>query len=103
MGLFNTSDTCAVCGGKTNALTRVKLKDGFLCGTCKTWCSSFLDIKSMSSEDARAHIAKALRDEEIYKSLVPTDSVGRHFVVFGNDKMWSCSVKKRRDALPFFL
>ena len=94
MGLFNTSDTCAVCGGKTNALTRVKLKDGFLCGTCKTWCSSFLDIKSMSSEDARAHIAKALRDEEIYKSLVPTDSVGRHFVVFGNDKMWSCSVKK---------
>ena len=94
MGFLKKDDTCAVCGNKTNVLTRVKLTDGFLCATCKTWCSDFVDIKSMSSEAAKAHIAKTLKDESLYKSMVATDSVKDFLVVYKNDRAWSCCVKK---------
>lgn len=94
MAIGDKNDLCAVCGKKTNAFTRVKLTDGFLCSTCKTWCSDFVQIRSMSSADARAHIAKTLQDDAVYPTLVPSESVGKHLVVYSKERLWSCMVTK---------
>lgn len=101
MALGDKNDLCAVCGKKTNAFTRVKLTDGFLCSTCKTWCSNFVQLRSMSSADARAHIAKTLQDDSIYPSLVPSESVGKYLVVFSKERLWSCMVSKSETPYLF--
>ena len=101
MSLGNKSEVCAVCGKKVNILNRTKLTDGFLCSTCKTWCSNFVQIGSMSSADVRTHISKTLQDDAIYSTLVPTESVGKYLVVFSKDRLWSCMVSKGESPYLF--
>ena len=93
MGLFNRDDLCAVCNKKTNVLTRAKLKDGFLCDVCKTWCSEFVKVSEMSSADAREHIQKTLKDESIYSSLGQSTSVEKYFVSYPNERIWACMIE----------
>ena len=38
MGLFN-KETCIVCGGKVNALTKAKTSEGSVCSSCLSLCS----------------------------------------------------------------
>ena len=98
MSLGNKSEVCAVCGKKVNILNRTKLTDGFLCSTCKTWCSNFVQIGSMSSADVRTHISKTLQDDAIYSTLVPTESVG----IFKRSSVELYGLE-RREPISFFL
>ena len=38
MGLFN-KESCIICGGKTNALTKAKTTSGSVCSSCLSLCS----------------------------------------------------------------
>lgn len=101
MSLGNKSRSLCSMWEKVNILNRTKLTDGFLCSTCKTWCSNFVQIGSMSSADVRTHISKTLQDDAIYSTLVPTESVGKYLVVFSKDRLWSCMVSKGESHIFF--
>lgn len=94
MGLLARDDLCAVCQRKTNVLTRAKLKDGFLCDICKSWCSEFLKINELTATDANEHIQKTLKDDEIYKTLGEAKSVEKYFVCYPNERIWACMIEK---------
>ena len=93
MGLFGKDDRCVVCQRKTNILTRAKLKDGFLCDVCKSWCSQFVRIEELTAADANEHIRKTLKDDEIYKTFGQPTSVKGYFVSYPEERLWACMVE----------
>ena len=59
MGLFS-KESCIVCGGKVNALTKAKTADGSVCSSCLSLCSpNFVsNIKNKNVSEIKMHIAE---------------------------------------------
>lgn len=55
--MFGKSKTCAICGYQTNALTRVTVEDGVICGDCmKKCCEHLSHPKTRTVESIRKNI-----------------------------------------------
>ena len=82
MGLF-TKETCIVCGGKVNALTKAKISEGSVCSSCLSLCSpNFVsNIKNKNVSEIKTHIEYIKENQELYKNFQATDTVGKLFFV----------------------
>lgn len=82
MGLFN-KESCIICGGKTNALTKAKTTSGSVCSSCLSLCSpGFVkNISNKNIDNIKEHIAYVKDNQLLYNSFSATDSVGKLFYV----------------------
>ncbi len=82
MGLFN-KESCIICDGKTNILTKAKASSGSVCSSCLSLCSpNFIhNMSSKTTADIKKHIAYVKKNQLLYNSFRPTDSVGKLFFV----------------------
>lgn len=78
MGLFN-KESCIICGGKTNALTKAKTSSGSVCSSCLSLCSPCYtrNIRNKTVSDIKEHIDYVKENQLLYKSFQATDSVGK--------------------------
>ena len=90
MGLFGEKEKCAVCGGKTSMLTKVKVSDGVICGTCRAKCGFLAKVELKTTAQIINRIKS--REENAIKvsNFTPTDAVGDFIKVDRNSKTW-CS------------
>lgn len=82
MGLFS-KESCIVCGGKVNALTKAKTAEGSVCSSCLSLCSpNFVsNIKNKNVSEIKMHIEYIKENQELYKNFQATDTVGKLFFV----------------------
>lgn len=90
MGLFGEKEKCAVCGEKTSMLTKVKISDGVICGTCRAKCGPLAKVELKTTAQIINRIKS--REENAIKvsNFTPTDAVGDFIKVDRNSKTW-CS------------
>ena len=74
MGLFS-KESCIVCGGKVNALTKAKTSEGSVCSSCLSLCSpNFVsNIKNKNVSEIKMHIEYIKENQELYKNFQATD------------------------------
>lgn len=96
MGIFSSKGICPVCGAEIGALSYTKVADGYICFDCGQKCSPLLNFSIMPKEHVAEHIKKRQRDAELFPTLTPTASVGKYFVVFGNERLWACMINKKK-------
>lgn len=82
MGLFN-KESCIICGGKTNALTKAKASSGSICSSCLSLCSPGFtsNILNKRTEEIEEHIEYVKKNQLLYNSFHATDTVGKLFFV----------------------
>lgn len=82
MGLFN-KESCIICNGKTNALTKAKASSGVVCSSCLSLCSpGFIrNIGNKTTTDIKEHIEYVKENQLLYNSFQATDTVGKLFFV----------------------
>lgn len=82
MGLFS-KESCIVCGGKVNALTKAKTAEGSVCSSCLSLCSpNFVsNIKNKNVSEIKMHIEYIKENQELYKNFQATDTVAKLFFV----------------------
>ena len=92
MGLFGEKEVCSLCGGKVALLTKTKLTDGVMCGSCRAKCSplAFSALGFRSVEEVTAHIASREANSEKYKVFSPTDAVGDYIKIDRRTRTWCC-------------
>lgn len=78
MGLFN-KESCIICNGKTNALTKAKASSGSVCSSCLSLCSpGFIrNIGNKTTADIKEHIEYIKENQLLYNSFQATDTVGK--------------------------
>ena len=76
MGLFN-KESCIICGGKTNALTKAKTTSGSVCSSCLSLCSpGFVkNISNKNIDNIKEHIAY------VKGKLFYVDKVNEYFYI----------------------
>ena len=86
MGLFEKK-YCDLCGDKVNALTWLKLSDGYLCSDCKHKLSSLSSgRKNRPLADVKAPLEQREQNRQKYSAFVQSASAGTNekLVVFYN-------------------
>lgn len=76
MGLFEKK-FCDLCGEKVNALTKLKLADGYLCSDCKHKLGSFTSgWKQRSIEDVKKHLELREQNKQKYQQFSCSATAG---------------------------
>ena len=76
MGLFSTK-TCELCGDKAGMLTKLKLSEGYLCGSCKKKVSGFSSgWSSKTVEDVKTHLGAREANKAVFAAFCPDRVVG---------------------------
>ena len=99
MGLFSTK-TCELCGDKAGMLTKLKLSEGYLCGSCKKKVSGFSSgWSSKTVEDVKTHLGAREANKAVFATFSPDRVVGadsllqvdtrQGLFVFGFGRDWS--------------
>ena len=69
MGLFSTK-TCELCGDKAGMLTKLKLSEGYLCGSCKKKVSGFSSgWSSKTVEDVKTHLGAREANKAVFATF----------------------------------
>jgi hypothetical protein len=93
------ADLCKICNGKVNLLTRIKLKDGYICSKCYRKSNLPLNCSCFSSEDIQERYQYLEKNKEITKCFSPTTKIGKY--LFVDDRNQLFRVGKTGECLPF--
>ena len=96
MGIFSSKGACPVCGAEIGKLAHAKVANGYICFDCGQKCSPLLNFSSIPIEHVAKHIEKRQKDAELFPTLTPTASIGKYFVVFGNERLWTYIANKKK-------
>lgn len=100
MGLF-TREKCSICGSLVGALSRIELKDGFLCTNCIEKCSkgiSSLNLKNV--EDIKRHLEYRKQNEKRYEDFVMTKSLHGYMQLDENKKQFYITEAMPKECKP---
>lgn len=102
MGLLGKKEMCAICGGKLSLLTKVKLADGSLCGSCRNKCTQFLQLPyTRSAIEIKENMNEAEDNRQLYSIFRPQD-IGVFYADFQN-KLWCVATKRQLKAQQAYI
>lgn len=104
MGLFGGKESCVLCGGKTSALSKLKIVDGTICGDCRSKCSPLsMSLQHKNAAAIRAHIQDRENNALRYQQFTPTDTAGDLLHIDRNTQTFCCPRlgKKNPDIFSF--
>lgn len=93
------ADLCKICESKVKLLTRVKLKDGYMCSKCYKKSNLPLDCSCFSSSDIRERYQYLEQSKELIESFSSTTKIGQYLFVDENNQLFRLG--KKGECFPF--
>ncbi|GMQ56751.1 hypothetical protein AN1V17_11450 [Vallitalea sediminicola] len=93
------ADLCKICDSKVNLLTRVKLKDGYMCLKCYKKSNLPLNCSCFSSGDIRERYQYLEQSKELTKNFSSTTKIGQYLFVDDSNQLFK--LDKKGECYPF--